>query len=326
VTVPYVVGQWVRGERFYGRRRELATLLREVRPVRLVVGMRRSGKTSLLRQLELVSGGGALPVFWDLQGTESSQDLAGSFQDALRDAGDRVAALGIEAPEIAREGVEEAIARLAERARERGQTLLLLADEGEDLLALAGHDPEGVEPVLDALSGRAGVRLVLAGSPRVATLARQTAQGRAWIDAAGEPLVLGGLPGEEAEELLRQTNLPAAGRPDLPDEAVALLVDRCGGHAFLLQLAAKRTLEVGDAGEACVHVAGEPMLRYLLEADLALLEEADRLLLGAFRDLDRRAGEPTEQVVRLERLGLLRRVRDGLLEPGNWFLASWLRS
>jgi hypothetical protein len=48
---PFVVGGWVRGERFFGRRDLLHEILEGERAFVWVLGTRRIGKTSLLKQL-----------------------------------------------------------------------------------------------------------------------------------------------------------------------------------------------------------------------------------------------------------------------------------
>ncbi|MGB6361252.1 MAG: hypothetical protein WBG64_01150, partial [Thermoanaerobaculia bacterium] len=67
--VPYVVGQWVRGNRFYGRAAQLAEILEGPRDSFWLLGTRRVGKTSLLKQLEQLAvespERGYLPLFWD---------------------------------------------------------------------------------------------------------------------------------------------------------------------------------------------------------------------------------------------------------------------
>ena len=56
---PYVVGQWVRGKRFYGRQSHLQEILAGPRESLWLLGTRRIGKTSLLRQQDaLVSARG----------------------------------------------------------------------------------------------------------------------------------------------------------------------------------------------------------------------------------------------------------------------------
>ncbi len=327
MNVPFVVGQWVRGERFYGRRRELATLLADEQPVGLLLGMRRMGKTSLLRQAELLAGASErrwLPVLWDLQGVATLEDLEGSFRDALLDAGGRLATAGVAAPEVAPGSLGEAAASLAAAAAARGSPLLLLCDESEDLMALLASDATGTAPVLQALSGRAGARLLLAGSPRLATLARQSTGGAGLLEACQAPHMLGCLARDEAAELLRQTQAPPAARPSFSPETEALLLERTGGHPFLLQLAAKRALETGDAALACSLLLEEHMVGHLVRADLALLEEDDRQVLQRGGPASGPRAAAPGSTERALALGLLRRTGDGSLEPGNWFLGRWL--
>ena len=75
---PYVVGQWVRGERFYGRSALIDEILDGPRNSLWVLGTRRIGKTSLLKQLEHLTSTERreyLPIFWDFQGADDPQEL-----------------------------------------------------------------------------------------------------------------------------------------------------------------------------------------------------------------------------------------------------------
>lgn len=79
MRIPYIAGRWVRGRDHYGRRRLINYLLDVEDPAVWVVGTRRMGKTSLLRQLELETDtqtSELVPLFWDLQGCESFDDLS----------------------------------------------------------------------------------------------------------------------------------------------------------------------------------------------------------------------------------------------------------
>ena len=95
---PFVVGQWVRGERFYGRSTLIDEILKGPRNSHWVLGTRRIGKTSLLKQLEHVTSpedSGYVPIFWDLQGADDPNELELTFADALLDAEDRLEEMGI---------------------------------------------------------------------------------------------------------------------------------------------------------------------------------------------------------------------------------------
>ena len=70
----FVVGQWVRGAKFYGRRALLDEILEGPRNSIWLLGTRRIGKTSMLKQLEFLTAdpekSGFCPIFWDFQGAE----------------------------------------------------------------------------------------------------------------------------------------------------------------------------------------------------------------------------------------------------------------
>ena len=55
---PYTVGQWVRGEGFYGREALIGEILDGPRRQVWLLGTRRVGKTSLLKQLEHLTARG----------------------------------------------------------------------------------------------------------------------------------------------------------------------------------------------------------------------------------------------------------------------------
>ena len=71
MRIPYVVGRWVRGRNHYGRERLTDHLLNASDSAIWLLGTRRMGKTSMLKQLELVAEhpeSVLVPLFWDMQG------------------------------------------------------------------------------------------------------------------------------------------------------------------------------------------------------------------------------------------------------------------
>ncbi len=328
MNIPYVVGQWVRGDRFYGRLAQLRDVLEGERDRIWVVGMRRVGKTSLLRQLELLAsegpGGRFVPVVWDLQGSDEPGELDLGLHDALLDVEARLSEAGVDLP--APGPAAATIAGLASALGERGRRLLVLCDEVEDLLALLRRRTELAVPLERALAG-SGLRVVLASSVRLAGPAGPAGQEPAagLLGAFGAPVWLGPLDADESRALLRQDRLPAARRPVLAEAVLDLLTDRCGGHPFLLQIAAKRAVELDDAGEACQKMNCDPTVTRLFDTDLGLLEEADRELVADMAAAIRSDGAyDSDRLARLRGLGLVRQGADGRSEPGNWFLAAYL--
>ena len=142
MRVPYTVGRWVRGEQHYGRQRLLNLLLTAPDNEYWVVGTRRMGKSSLLRQLEMMtdSHDHYVPLLCDLQGCQTTQDLATELVFAIEDASQRFAQLGI-TPETLRDlGAIEILRTLQRAAADQGKQLLLLIDEAEALIHVAEQE------------------------------------------------------------------------------------------------------------------------------------------------------------------------------------------
>lgn len=140
---PYIVGRWLFGPDHYGRQRVLDYLLNVEEPATWVVGTRRMGKTSLLRQLEWLTrhpDSALVPLFWDLQGCETPADLDYELFVSIEDQQKRFEALGVDVAAL--EGLDTMrILRILQRTlRELNKTLFLLIDETEALINVARHD------------------------------------------------------------------------------------------------------------------------------------------------------------------------------------------
>ena len=77
---PFIAGSWVRAQNFFGRTGMLREVLEGERDSVWVVGARRLGKTSLLKELEYRVQQSAqtpfVPLYWDLQGSADARGLA----------------------------------------------------------------------------------------------------------------------------------------------------------------------------------------------------------------------------------------------------------
>jgi hypothetical protein len=240
--IPYVVGQWVCGARFFGREAEIAMLL-VGRDWRWIAGLRRIGKTSLLRELELRAGRDpeCFPLYWDLQG--ATGDLDASFAEALLDAG----------AEFEERDLFTSLEALDRDLRARNARLLLLCDEADELAALDREAPGQVAGLWQAIDRFDHARVILASSFRLDARER-----------FGAPLGLEGLTDDDARALLRQS-------PRLSSLDIETIRETCGNHPMLLQLAGKRTLELGDVAEALRRFETDPTVHHLFAVDSALL-------------------------------------------------------
>lgn len=321
-ALPFVIGQWVSGSRFYGRAALLAALAPAGPHRAWVVGLRRAGKTSLLKQLEHLALAGpapVLPLFWDLQGVDGPRELALSFADALLEAEEQLAPLGLCPAELAEGEVFGALATLASALARRGGELLLLLDEAEELVALERTAPGTVDRLWQALAAPSA-RLVLASSPRLAELAASD-PAAAWLAELEGPFLLGPLAPAEARALLRQDQSPPSARPGFEAAAIEALRSACGDHPMLLQMLGKRCSELGDAARAIAALEAERTVDHLFAVDVALLAAPERELLA---ELARGAAAPADdpRAPRLLALGLLR--GGARLALASRLFAAWL--
>ena len=342
-SIPYTVGNWVRGERFYGREELLAEVLSGQRQALWLLGTRRSGKTSLLRQVELLAAAAEparwFPLFWDLQGADDEAGLHESWADALLDAEDRLEQIGVPAAAREETDVFASIAGLRRHLRGRGLTLLLLCDEVEELIALQQNEPKLLRKLRRTLQSPDDVQSVLASSIRLWALSEAREDTSPFLHGFTPPLYLHRLSEAAARALVRQDRLPPEARPRLADAVVATICERCDHHPYLLQLVAKRTVESGgDVEEACEQVASDQMVAHFFAVDVGMLSAAERRILSLLCERPAAsshgiveglaggadAAEVHAALYRLGSLGLLRRD-EGEWRVGNYFFRRWMR-
>jgi DNA-binding winged helix-turn-helix (wHTH) protein len=340
-TIPYVVGQWVRGERFYGRSAQIAEILRGERDLIWLLGTRRVGKTSLLKQIELVSGADPEPqyfaMYWDFQGVDTAPELHLNFTDALLDAEDRLQHLGIDVDEITADDLFVALERLRRRLRSQGLRLLLLCDEVEELLGLQRSDPSLLRKLRHALQSRDGIRTVLASTIRLWALTGQTDDTSPFLHGFTPPVYIDRLTDDEARSLVSQSHMRPEEQPDINDETMTRILEHCDNHTYLLQLVCKRFVESGQLEEAIGQVATDRMVSYFFSVDFDMLTATEQSVVrtiadtpGIARDEVRkrisvRADELDGYVRQLIDLGFIRQDGDGGFALANYFFGRWLR-
>jgi hypothetical protein len=336
---PFVVGQWVRGERFYGRKALIEEILNGPRNSLWVLGTRRIGKTSLLKQLEhLTSSEGSeyVPIFWDFQGADDPKELNLTFTDALLDAEDRLEAIGIEVSKLEDEDLFASMARLRRTIRGQGRSLLLLCDEVEELLNLHRQDPALLRKLRRAMQSQDGVRSVLTSSIRLCELAEQRGDTSPFLHGFSPPLYISGLAAEESLSLVRQDGSPAATRPEIEGGDAVEICHRCDHHPYLIQLVCKRFLETGDLEEAFRQVVSDRMINYFFSVDFEMLSTTEKSVLRLIAQQGTATDDSIHAVMkgdtadrddalqRLENLGFIDRDQNRSYDLPSYFLRRWL--
>ena len=339
-TIPYVVGQWVRGDRFYGRSEQIAEILRGERDLVWLLGTRRVGKTSLLKQIELVAGLDAEPrffaMFWDFQGVDTAAELHLNFTDALLDAEDRLQQIGIDVDEITADDLFVALENLRRKLRSQGLGLLLLCDEVEELLGLQRTDPSLLRKLRHALQSRDGIRTVLASTIRLWALADHADDTSPFLHGFTPPVYVDRLTDDEARSLVSQSHLRPEQRPDIDDATVTGILEHCDNHPYLVQLVCKRFVETGQLEEAVAQVATDRMVSYFFSVDFDMLTATEQRIVRTIagtpaisRDAIRervsvRADQVDGHLRQLTDLGFIRQEGDDGFVLANYFFQRWL--
>ncbi len=340
-SMPYVVGQWVRGDKFYGRASAITEILDGPRNWLWLLGTRRIGKTSLLKQVEHITASsperGYFPIFWDLQGADDPRELHADFGDALLDAEERLEKIGVPLEKIEADDLFVSLGRLRRQLRTKNLQLLLLCDEVEELIRLNEKEPSLLRKLRREMQSREGIRSVLASTIRLWALAEQGGDTSPFLHGFAPPLYLQTLSDDEATSLIRQENLPAASRPDLGDQAVRTIREHCDNHPYLIQLVCKRYLELEDLNDALEEVANDRMVSYFFSVDFEMLSKSERNIVRIIAEqsaaasdsiqesLSISAGSLRDSLYRLERLGFIRRSEERRFVLVNHFFRRWIQ-
>lgn len=340
VAVPFVVGQWVRGERFYGRAAQIEEILEGHRNSIWLLGTRRIGKTSLLKQVEYIAGTSSnrsyFPIYWDFQGAEAPEELHLNFADALLDADERLGQIGIGLEEVQADDLFVSLSRLRRRLRAQNLGLLLLCDEVEELIKLHREDPSLLRKLRHAMQAHDDIRSVMASTIRLWALADQKEDTSPFLHGFTPPLYIERFTDDEARSLIEQSQLGPEHRPRIPDAAAEAIREHCDNHPYLVQLVCKRYLETGRLEDAIEHVATDRMVSYFFSVDFEMLSDAERGIIRiiarecvAARDSLREelwlgSDALDGSLLRLQSLGFIRGDADRRFLLANYFFRRWL--
>jgi serine/threonine protein kinase len=337
-VTPFVVGQWVRAERFYGRTPLIDEILHGHRDWLWLLGTRRIGKTSLLKQVEhLTQSGddGYFPLFWDLQGSSEPRELHFGFHDSLLDAEAGLKGLGILIERIEDEDLFASLSKLRRQLRLHQRKLLLLCDEVEELIKLNELNPHLLGKLRRAFQSPEDIRTIMASTIRLWALADQYSDTSPFLNGFTPPLYIRNLSDGDAQALILQSNLPDTFRPKFNDQIVERIRTHCDNHPYLIQLLCKKCLELEDLDDAIDQVASDPMVSHFFSVDFNMLSENEQKILSFIADQDSSTSNSIQGKIstdstmlganlhRLEHLGYIHRDADRRYRLSNSFFRTW---
>jgi hypothetical protein len=332
VRNPFIAGSWVRGDNFFGRQSLLREILEGDRDAIWVVGARRLGKTSLMKELEYRVHQSAqspwAPLYWDLEGSADARGLADSLLGSIEDSEAYRRAAGIAVEDVEGLSVTEMLTALVRRTVRSGFRLLVLIDEAEELLAVARQDAVVLPRLRRIFQKGPDLRVVMTSTRRLARLDQADVDTSPFLQGFSPPLYLTPLQPEDARLLL------ARGR--FPSDAVERILERTGGHPFLVQLIASRLFESQDVDATLEQVGSDEMVGNFFSVDFQTLEPTERFVLEEVAREQTRTLREIAQAARLSddeaepilfglrMMGYL--TTDGTrYRVGNWFFERWLK-
>ncbi len=330
---PFIAGSWVRGDNFFGRSAILRDILEGERHSLWVVGARRLGKTSLLKELEYRIQRSRdtpfVPLYWDLQGSGDARGLAESLVGSVEDSETFRRATDISVEDLESLPVGEMLATLVRRTVRSGWRLLLLVDEAEEFLTVARADASVLPRLRRVFHKGPDMRTVLTSTRLLSRL-------QDYPEIATSPFLQGFIPPLYLTPLASDECQALLARGAFPKEQVETIMDRTANHPFLVQLIASRLFESRDLGATLDQVAADEMVANFFSVDFQTLEEGERAILEEVaregrlspRALAQAAGRSEEAleplIYGLMMLGYLAR-EGGDYRLGNWFFERWLR-
>jgi hypothetical protein len=330
---PFIAGSWVRGDDFLGRVDTIREALEGERHSIWVLGARRLGKTSLLKELEhRVLRSRETPfvaLYWDLQGSGDARGLAETLLSSVEDSEAFCRATDVGVEDLESLPVAEMLATLVRRTVRSGWRLLLLVDEAEELLVVGRADPGVLARLRRVISRGPDVRTVLTATRLLSRIDEESPMPTSpFLQGFIPPIYLTPLSADEGRALLARGGFAAAD--------VELALERTGRHPFLLQLLASRLFESRDLAATLDQLSADEMIANFFAVDFTTLLESERALLsevaregrGTRQQLARALGGADDDLETplygLSMLGYLAKDGDGW-KLANWLFERWLR-
>ena len=221
---PYIMDPAV-GDSFYGRQWLIEEILGGEHQCMLIIGARRIGKTSLLKEIENQLNG-----TYDIGICLSLDALAQiPFEEIVTDRCDEKSeyfkALGINIHFNRADGILGILQKLDSSMEESGTRLFLLFDESESLGVLGSELLLNLRVFFETATN---TYLILSASQNIRTIAKL----KDWLNPPFmSEYPLGPLENPEAEALIRQNK-----RVDVSNDTLTTIQEKTGNQPYLIQL------------------------------------------------------------------------------------------
>ncbi len=339
---PYIFGKWVSRDNFYGREKLIDEILYGPNDALWIIGNRRVGKTSLLKQLEWVTARSNefFSVFWDMEGCDTYEQLSVELVEAVQDAQMYNPRLDLDFASLTPSDLTMSLRVLVRQLHQRGLRLLLLCDEVEVLINIAAHAPAELQRIRKALHSPS-IRVVITSAKGLSKLNDLCVNWDTSSFLHGfSARYLGELEHPEAEALVRQTRRD----PPVNVDEITLhkIIALAAKHPFLMQILCDRLYQENSNSLQKVDTARDltvdETLSSYFQIDFNNLSDSERvIILQVGRHPGITEAELTAKlqmpqrvarsfITTLSYLGYLNRRMEDRLFIGNYLFFSWLRT
>lgn len=325
---PYIVGSVVTGKDFYGRNTLLDKIFWQNRPIVHLLGLRRIGKTSLLKAL--AARGKALD--FNLQRihgwAEFHRVLSRRFKKRQQKREPLLPWLKNLEPILKSEDVFEFLEILDDELDEAGDRLWLLLDEAECLINLGRQDVRALQKFRSVIGELQAIQIVFASAKQLTELDELTSNvwhGSPFLNHFPPPLYIGGLEDEAGLALIRQTQnhtpLPVS------TELCQAICHRTNYHPYFIQRLCYKLWERSSEAEAWkvgdLDFSITSRLKSILKSDFDYLSHPERQIMQAVLRQYRLPDIHPAYVQGLVKFGYLRSDETDY-EIGNEFFRNYL--
>ena len=286
----FIFNRWVRGEDFVGRVSLLQRIFEKKGSSLWILGNRRVGKTSLLRQVEWLCKKGKWKnteaLYWDLQGAGSAQGLKDSFLESLEDNEALSERLDLDIEELEDLSFPELMNKFRRKTKSLDHAgLLLLIDECEELVDIA-REEAFILPSFRKLTHTQSLGLVMAGSLRMMDLDESGSRTSPFLPDFLPPLPLHPFDPEESLTLLSREGIDA-------DDG-RRIHDLCFGNPHLLQVIGEHFSRLGNLQHVLAELHATRVCHYFFQSNFQCLPPAMADWWREGKILDALAGLATE--------------------------------
>jgi len=273
----FIVNRWVRGKDFRGRTALLDQLYRSEKKTLWVLGNRRVGKTSLLRQIVWLCREGVWEgchaLYWDLQGAATVAGLEDAFLESLEDADGIEDLLGLDIDALEGLAFTDVLNKFRRKVKAlRGRRFLLLIDECEELVEVAAQEPAVLNAFRRLSQTDSPLQIVLAGSYRFMDLDESDSRTSLFLPDFLPPILLGPFTEAESTALLTEKGIDA----DVARE----IYRTCLGNPHLTQVLGEHYSREKSLEGARSSVARGKILEYYFQSNFQCLPEPHQTWWG----------------------------------------------